>query len=312
MQMEFLDTIWNSFIALVKNGEHIKFLMLPLYIVFIFGEAIYYQLTSLKYNITDAATSLSISALNYVFAAFIGAFIHFSIYTWLYNHFSIWHIPHIWYTWLLIFLLHDLAYYLEHRMMHRVGILWALHHVHHSSQELNFSTANRGVFLDTFFSTVFFVLPIIGVDILQFMVIVTATNIWGIFNHTKLIKSMGIFEYILCTPSNHSVHHASNTKYLDKNYGQVLIIWDQLFQSFKREDSEAPIYGLPKNITTHNPVLVEFEGIKWLKNQLKSTDNWGYKIRYLIKPPGWSHTGKHQRTEDLIKLNQNSYASQEI
>jgi sterol desaturase/sphingolipid hydroxylase (fatty acid hydroxylase superfamily) len=60
-----------------------------------------------------------------------------------------------------------------------------------------------------------------------------------------LIGNLGILEYILVTPSHHRVHHASNEEYLDKNYGDVFIIWDKLFGTFKKEEPGKEIaYGL--------------------------------------------------------------------
>ncbi len=103
---------------------------------------------------------------------------------------------------------------------------------------------------------------------------------------------------MLGTPSNRNVHHGSNVKYLDKNYWQVLIIWDILFGTFSREDNEAPIYGLIANIETSNLIKVEFEGFKWLRNQIKTATNWKDKLGYLINPSGWSPTG----TISLLKL----------
>ncbi len=103
---------------------------------------------------------------------------------------------------------------------------------HHSSQKLNFELPIEVLFWIIFSGTFFWLMPIMGIDILQFTVMMGATNIWGIFNHTKLIKNMGFFEYILATPRYHCMHHDTNVKYLDKNWGQVLIIWDNLFGTF--------------------------------------------------------------------------------
>jgi len=140
------------------------------------------------------------------------------------------------------------------------------------------------------------------VDFLQFTVIVVLTSLFGIFNHTRLVKDLGFLEFVLATPKNHSIHHAKNVEYLDKNYGQVLIIWDILFGTFKREDpQEKPVYGLTKDIDTFNPIRVELAGVSWLLSQVRSAKTWQDKLRYLVKPPGWSHTGDHQRVEDMLK-----------
>ena len=55
---------------------------------------------------------------------------------------------------------------------------------------------------------------------------------------------MGPLEYVLVTPSHHRVHHAINPEYIDKNYGQILIIWDKIFGTFQAElDYVKPVYG---------------------------------------------------------------------
>ena len=63
--------------------------------------------------------------------------------------------------------------------------------------------------------------------------IYAATQIWGILVHTEKINKLGFLEYFLVTPSHHRVHHGSNPKYLDKNMGMFLIIWDKLFGTFQ-------------------------------------------------------------------------------
>jgi sterol desaturase/sphingolipid hydroxylase (fatty acid hydroxylase superfamily) len=63
-----------------------------------------------------------------------------------------------------------------------------------------------------------------------------------------VIPRLGFLEYFLNTPSHHRVHHASNPQYINKNYGNVLIIFDRLFGTFTPE-SEKPVYGLTNNVT---------------------------------------------------------------
>jgi hypothetical protein len=55
------------------------------------------------------------------------------------------------------------------------------------------------------------------------------------------------------TPSNHRVHHGRDAKYIDRNYGGILIIWDRLFGTYQREE-EAPDYGITDPIGTLDPV----------------------------------------------------------
>lgn len=71
------------------------------------------------------------------------------------------------------------------------------------------------------------------------------------FTHTQLVGKLGFLEYFLVTPSHHRVHHSSNPEYLDKNYGDVLIIWDKIFGTFATE-KEQPVYGLTKPLESYS------------------------------------------------------------
>jgi hypothetical protein len=141
-------------------------------------------------------------------------------------------------------------------------------------------------------------MPIFGVSYIQYIIVQLFTNIWGIAQHTRLVGRMGILDRLLATPSNHRVHHGADVEYLDRNYGEVLILWDRLFGTYTREKQE-PTYGLTKNIETYNPLLIEVAGIQWLRDQIRSADRWQDKIAYLWKPPGWSHDGQGETTEEL-------------
>ena len=90
------------------------------------------------------------------------------------------------------------------------------------------------------------------------------------FVHTELVPRIGWLEWFVNTPSAHRVHHASNAEYIDKNYGGVLLIWDHLFGSYQPEQPEIPIrYGLahPRS-APNNPLVIAYEEL-WLT--LKAT-----------------------------------------
>ena len=61
--------------------------------------------------------------------------------------------------------------------------------------------------------------------------------------HTELVGKLGWFDYVFASPSNHRVHHGVNERYLDKNYGGILIVWDRLFGTFE-EEVETPVFGV--------------------------------------------------------------------
>jgi len=63
--------------------------------------------------------------------------------------------------------------------------------------------------------------------------------------HSEQIRSLGPLEAVFNTPSHHRVHHGSNPRYIDRNHGGTLIIWDKLFGTFEPESASDPVrFGL--------------------------------------------------------------------
>lgn len=299
--LENIVSGWQGLIEMVQSGEHGYKFLLPMYIGMILTERIIHLSAHNHYNAKDAWSNVGISSANFIFGAIIGGLIQFTIYMFLFENARLFSVPFTIGGWIFVFLLHDLIYYLDHRIAHRTGLFWAFHHVHHSSKEFNLTVAARGFILDgSLTQPLYYLMPILGVSIFQFALIVMLKSLWGIFNHTRFFRNMGPLEYLLATPSNHRVHHGTDVKYLDKNYGQVLILWDILFRSFQREEEE-PTYGLTKNIDTYNVAKVQVAGIGWLVERINSADRWSDKIKYLYMPPGWDHLGCHETVEVLTQ-----------
>ena len=105
--------------------------------------------------------------------------------------------------------------------------------------------------------------------------------------HTERIGTLPRpFELLFNTPSHHRVHHASQGGYLDRNFGGILIVWDRLFRSFTAE-TDRPVYGLTKNITTYNPLRVATHEYAAIGRDLASARTLGEFAGYLFKGPGW-------------------------
>lgn len=214
-----------------------------------------------SFSAADVANNLFLGVLTFFFKM---AFIKGSVLgTFAYFHqYAVFDIGNQWWAWVLLFLANDFLFYFFHRWSHEIRILWASHSVHHSSELMNFTTSVRGVFVIMLYRFVmWFPLAWIGFSPEQIILMDALAFYYQFPLHTNTMRSWGIFEYFLNTPSHHRVHHGTNPKYMDKNYGAVLIIWDKLFGTFQKEE-ESVIYGLTENIHTQNPIRIAF--FEWM------------------------------------------------
>ena len=104
--------------------------------------------------------------------------------------------------------------------------------------------------------------------------------------HTRLIGRLGPLEWVLNTPSHHRVHHARNPKYIDRNHGGTLIVWDRLFGTF-REERDEPVYGITKPLASWNPVWANLHQWSEMWEVARRAERPLDKLRVLWKRPGW-------------------------
>ena len=195
--------------------------------------------------------------------------------------------PHAWWAWPLLFLADDLAYYWFHRVSHESRVFWASHVVHNSSQHYNLSTALRQTWVPMTYLP--FWLPLLLVGFPPWMVLLAQS--WSLIYqfglHTERIGRLpGPVERIFNTPSHHRVHHGSNHRYLDKNYGGILIVWDRLFGTWEPE-GERVRYGLTKQLRTFNPLHVAFHEYVALVRDLRAARGWRIRAALLLRGPGF-------------------------
>jgi alkylglycerol monooxygenase len=193
----------------------------------------------------------------------------------------------LWAQWIMAFTAIDFVFYWYHRASHRSRALWAIHMNHHSSEEMNFLVAFRQAWLGPLSKIPFFIsLPIIGLDPSITIVAGVAATLWGVLGHTQIVGKLGALEWILNTPSHHRVHHGTNPQYLDKNYGNLFIIWDRMFGTFE-EEQETVVYGLTHNVNTFNPITITLMSWEQLYADIKAASSSADKFWYPFAPPEW-------------------------
>ena len=189
----------------------------------------------------------------------------------------------------------DFIYYWNHRFMHTARYMWAIHVVHHSSERYNLSTALRQPVADALGTFVpYGSMALFGV---QPELIATARGVNLLYQywiHTDTVRSLGPLEEVLNSPSHHRVHHGSNQKYLDRNHGGILIVWDRLFGTFQREE-EPVVYGLTKNIDTFNPLrIATHEHLDIIRDVARSR-TWRERFSFVFRGPGWAYRRHAER-----------------
>jgi alkylglycerol monooxygenase len=241
------------------------------------------------YRLDDAISSIGLGMLSQISAVFT-RLLRVGIYTAAYSTVAIWPDHPFWTTWagwLTALVFYDFCYYWLHRAGHESAVFWAAHVVHHQSQDYNLSTALRQTSSGALLGWVFYLpMAVAGVPPLVFGVVALIDLLYQFWVHTEQVGKLGWFDRWFCSPSNHRVHHAVNDRYLDRNYGGILIVWDRLFGSFKEEDEQC-VYGTRKPLQSWDPLWANGEVYWGLLKDSWHARSWIDKVRVWFKPPGW-------------------------
>lgn len=188
-------------------------------------------------------------------------------------------------AWLVGLVAFDFLSYWRHRHHHELAVLWAIHGVHHAAEDFNLAAGLRqAIFQNTvswiWLAPLAFFMPLemlVGLAVFDYL--------YQFFQHTRYVGSLGPLGWVLNTPSHHRVHHGTQTAYLDKNYGGILIIWDRLFGTFEAE-AEEPVYGLTRPYRGLDPLWGNLVLWRELGVALGRTEGLGARLRLLLGPPG--------------------------
>jgi sterol desaturase/sphingolipid hydroxylase (fatty acid hydroxylase superfamily) len=239
------------------------------------------------YRLSDAVNDLSCGVLDQV----VGVFLKTALlagYVFVYERLRVATLPaDSAAAWAACFLGVDFLYYWFHRMSHEVNAFWAGHVVHHQSEEFNLAVALRQGAFQGAISWVFY-LPLawLGFPPLVFLTLSSVNTLYQFWIHTRTIGRLGPLEWVLNTPSNHRVHHGRDPKYIDRNHGGTLIVWDRLFGTYAREEDE-PVYGITKPLASWNPLWAHIHYWVELIDLARRTRRLSDRLRVFVKPPGW-------------------------
>ena len=234
-----------------------------------FGEVV----ANLNIGIAERLADIFSAALFYFF------------FVWLYRHFALFNIRPTVVTWILLFLVTDFTWYWYHRFGHTVNLFWSVHVVHHQSDDFNYTTSVRITFFQSVARCLFWsILPIIGFPPMMITIFLLVHGAYPFFTHTQMIGKLGFLEKFLVTPSHHRVHHSSNEEYLDKNYGDILIVWDKMLGTFA-EEKATPVYGLTHPLKSYSFLWQLFHFPLELLISLKRAAGLRQKLKVIFGKP---------------------------
>ena len=279
--------------------ENVINLAIPFFLLFMGLEILYSRVKHKGYyEVKDSMSNLGagiLSQLSGIIAKAFGLYVYVLIYDFL-------HADNSWIkdvysmdflslkgflSWSFAFVWADFCYYWFHRHSHEINLFWAFHIVHHSSEEYNLSVALRQSGLGFVISVIYRSGgAVLGIPPEMFIFCYALNLLYQFWIHTKMIDKMGPFELVFNTPSHHRVHHSRQSKYLDKNYAGVFIIWDRMFGTFIKEEDEI-VYGIYPRVTSYNAIKANIDPIRELFNYFIKAKGISNKVNVLFSSPLW-------------------------
>ncbi len=307
----------RSIIEMSKSGDYSKLHTLdgilsivsplvPFLLLLEIVRALFYK----RFKIEDYKVPFLIFVAN----RFISRFISILAVAWCIDHLlpiAIFKSSISWYWLIYGYIIWEFAHFIYHYLAHKVRLFWCLHSTHHAPEQMNLSVSYAHFFLEAPYADVIrtSICIIMGVSPPLLFLIMFIDGTWGAFIHAgeNILKDgrLGFLNRVILTPSHHRVHHAKNPLYMDTNFCNLLNIWDRIFGTFQYEEKETPIeYGITRKINSKSFLDVYFGEITALGRDVAKAPGIKNKILYILKPPGWSHTGDH-KTASIIKKSMN-------
>jgi sterol desaturase/sphingolipid hydroxylase (fatty acid hydroxylase superfamily) len=205
-----------------------------------------------------------------------------------------------WWTFVPCYVIFDFCSYCAHNISHRQRFWWATHVAHHSGEHYNLSISFRLSWIQYLKIVFLFPVPLLGFHPIMFFITNQIAILFQFWVHTEYIRKLPRWiEYAFATPSNHRVHHGSQEKYINKNYGATFIIWDRLFGTFQKEEEQV-VYGITDNIDQKaNPLHINFHEYGNMINDVRQAQGWRRKLFFIFGNPTSIAVFKKNNTMDV-------------
>jgi sterol desaturase/sphingolipid hydroxylase (fatty acid hydroxylase superfamily) len=138
----------------------------------------------------------------------------------------------------LLFL--DLLIYGQHVAFHKLRPLWRIHRMHHADLDIDTSTGVRFHPFEISLSALLKLTAVflLGPPVLAVMAFEIILNGLALFNHANVrlpIPLDAALRRVIVTPDMHRVHHSTDMREANTNFGFNLSVWDRLFATYKAQ-----------------------------------------------------------------------------
>ncbi|GMV32048.1 MAG: hypothetical protein AMXMBFR59_41730 [Rhodanobacteraceae bacterium] len=143
----------------------------------------------------------------------------------------------------------ELGLYVAHRVAHEWPAFWRFHALHHSVRRLWVVNTGRFHIVDTCFKALLGQVPLylLGAPLKVFLWISAVTAVTGLLTHCNVALRTGPLDWIFSTPALHRWHHSKVLDEGNRNYGENLVLWDQLLGTYynpaRRPPADIGIHG---------------------------------------------------------------------
>ncbi len=164
-------------------------------------------------------------------------------------------------AYLLWFVCVDFLDYWYHRFSHEWSFRWQVHKYHHSATEFNVVTGNRIHFLDETFAELFKIMPLtlLGLPPTVYAAIRATKLVADFWQHSAIPWDYGwVGRWLLYSPVGHRIHHSYEEEHWDKNFGNILVIWDRMFKTWYDQGRVNEAIGLPDNPFNRGSVVQDW------------------------------------------------------
>ncbi len=234
----------------------------------------------------------------------------FYLIVWVYNMIP-WRMALNWWTFIPCYIIFDFCSYWAHRISHQQRFWWATHVVHHSGEHYNLTVSFRLSWVQHLKLIFFLPVALMGFHPIIFFVVNQIAVLFQFWVHTEYIPKLHpAIEYLLATPSNHRVHHGSQEKYINKNYGATFIIWDRMFGTYQEEEEQV-IYGITTNIENKaNPITINFHEYVDMWKDVKGAKGFKRKFFFLFGDP--IDVAREKKAQVPVENVSNSFSKSEV